>query len=44
MTREIVGTILTAAVMLLATLALAQEGDEHPRMRLPSRWPRWKRT
>ena len=27
-----VGTILTVAAMLLATLALAQEGDEYPQM------------
>ncbi len=32
MTRKMVGTILTATAMLLATLALAQEGDEHPQM------------
>ncbi len=32
MTRKMVGTVLTATVMLLATLALAQEGDEHPQM------------
>ena len=32
MTRKMVGTVLTATAMLLATLALAQEGDEHPQM------------
>ena len=32
MTRKMVGTVLTATVMLLATLALAQEGDEQPQM------------
>ena len=32
MTRKMVGTVLTATAMLLATLALAQEGQEHPQM------------
>ena len=32
MTRKMVGTVLTATAMLLATLALAQEGVEHPQM------------
>ncbi len=32
MTRKMVGTVLTATAMLLATLALAQEGDEQPQM------------
>ncbi len=32
MTRKMVGTVLTASAMLLATLALAQEGDEQPQM------------
>ncbi len=32
MTRKMAGTILTATAMLLATLALAQEGGEHPQM------------
>ncbi len=32
MTRKMVGTVLTATVMLLATLVLAQEGDEQPQM------------
>ncbi len=32
MTRKMVGTVLTVTVMLLAPLALAQAGDEHPEM------------
>ncbi len=32
MNRRMVGTVLTATAMLLATLALAQEGDEHAQM------------
>ncbi len=32
MTRKMAGTVLTTTALLLATLALAQERDEHPQM------------